>query len=305
MGMIGSERLWSLRAAILDAWRNVGVGNANAGIRMGWPMNVKVKRPARARSQTRSTGRRSKPHGSYATIPLQRTARLVLPKLGMERSASLFASALLTVVLLALLVLPHYAVETIEIGGNMGTPTEDIEAAVEFAQGHNAFLLRTSDVVAAVMALPGVEKVTARVLLPGTLRLDLKDARPEVLWLAGSQALWVDSLGIVRDQPPVEPERKLTIKDISGRSYQRGDQIDKSALAAAQQLGILMPRDIQGLEFQREGELYVVSVQGWRALFNTRGDLEKQVNAVRRAVASITGITYIDVRVPEVISYIR
>jgi cell division septal protein FtsQ len=269
-------------------------------------MKLNVKRPTHRRSETR--GGRNRPNGSrlYATVPLKRVARRIgLPALGIQRSAALAASLLLAVMLAALFVMPDYAVSDIVIKGNLGTPTQDIQAAVGFAHGYNAFLLRSRDVAAAVLALAGVEKADVRIILPGRLEISVKDVRPEVIWQTASQTLWVDSKGIVRDQPAVEPERKLTIKDVSGRVYNKGDQVDKAALTGAQQLGVLLARELQGFEFQRDGELTVVSNQGWRALFNTRQNLEKQVNALRWTLNRVQGLTSLDVRVPDSIVYSR
>ena len=98
------------------------------------------------------------------------------------------------------------------------------------------------------------------------------------------------------------PDEKLTIRDVSGRLYQKGDQVDKSALDGASQLSMLMPREILEFEFLREGELTVVSNQAWRALFNTREDLGVQVSALRRVMSNHSAM-YVDVRVPNMASY--
>ena len=267
---------------------------------------TKLKRPAPRKSVSRvgakRPGRRST---SYVTLPLYKLVRLDLAALGLQRSVALAGAVCLAAMLLALFVMPDYAIQVIEVKGNQSTPTEDVQAAIGFARGYNAFLLRSRDVVDAVMAVSGVEYVDAQVTLPGRLQVAIKDVRPEVLWLAGSQALWVDSKGLVLDHPPVEPERKLTIKDVSGRVYRRGDSVDKAALAGAQRLGVLMPREIQGFEFQRDGELIVISTQGWRAQFSTRDEMEPQLNALRRTLSGVPGVTFVDVRVPSVISYNR
>jgi cell division septal protein FtsQ len=265
-------------------------------------MKPTVKRPARRRSQTRLAGRRPRRPGSYASIPFKRVARHLLPSLGMQRGTSLFVCLGLAILLTALMVMPDYTIKEINIKGNLGTPSEDLQAAAGFARGSNAFLLRTSDVVSAVMTISGVQKAEAHVNLPGRLEITVTDARPDVLWQTSSQTLWVDSNGTIYDRPPVEPERKLTVKDVSGRVYRSGDQIDKTVLATAQQISITMPHDIQGFEFQREGELTVVSNQGWSALFNTRADLQPQMNALHSTLNSGRTAGLLDVRVPNVVS---
>ncbi len=263
----------------------------------------KKRSTTRRRSQTHRTGKPSRGSGAYATIPLQKMARIAWPALGVQRSAALFASACLALVLLALLMMPEYAISSIVIKGNQGTATQDLESAVSFVQGRNAFMVRSRDIVKAVMALSGVEKVQAHISLPGRLEIVVKDTKPEILWLTNSQSLWLDAQGVVRDQPATQPELKLTIKDVSGKVYGKGDRIDKAALAGAQKLSVLMPRDIQSLEYQREGELTVIGVPGWRALFNTREDLEPQITALRRTLATVPGAVYLDVRAPSVVGY--
>ena len=259
---------------------------------------------------TRASGSRPKPRSGsrnggmrhYASVPIKGVPIRVSLGLGAQQSLAAFAIAGLMVILLALLVLPEYSVKTIGVKGNQGMSTDDLVAAVSFVRGSNAFLLRTQDIVAALRSLSGVEKAEARVVLPDRVEITVKDVRPDVMWQAGSQVVWVDNKGIVRDQPPVLPERKLTVTDLSGRTYKKDDQIDRLAVLGAQQLSVLMQRELAGFEFQREGELILVSNQGWRAQFSTRGDLNKQVDALRKFQSSRSAL-FVDVRVPGSISY--
>lgn len=186
--------------------------------------------------------------------------------------------------------------------GNLGTATQDLQDVVGYVLGRNAFTLRTNDIEASAMTLPGVQAVKARISLPDRLELVVRDSRPEVLWIAGGQALWVDANGFVRDQPLIQPEQKLTIRDVSGRVYNKGDQVDRAAVTTANELSLLLPREVLEFEFQRDGEVTVVSNQAWRALFSCREDLSAQVNALRRILASHSAL-FIDVRVPSMASY--
>ncbi len=265
-------------------------------------MKTTVRRPARRRSQTK-LGNRSRRPKSYVTAPLKRVRlRFRLTSLGVQRNAAAFAAICLVVILLAILILPDYSIKSVIVKGNQGTATQDLQDVVGYVRGRNAFLLRTRDIEASAKTLPGVQQVKARISLPDRLELVVQDSRPEVLWIAGGQALWVDANGFVRDQPVIEPEQKLTIRDVSARVYAKGDQVDKSALSGANQLSLLLPREVQEFEFQRNGEVTVVSNQAWRALFNCREDLTVQVNALRRILANHSAL-FIDVRVPSMTSY--
>jgi hypothetical protein len=72
-------------------------------------------------------------------------------------------------------------------------------------------------------------------------------------------------------------------------------------LTGAQQLSLLLPREIQSFEFQRDGELIVVSNQGWSALFNTRADLSQQVSTLQMTLGGVHVAGLLDVRVPGVV----
>lgn len=266
-------------------------------------MKTKTKRSGQQTTQTRRKTRSPRHSGSYASIPLAAVARVALPKLGGQRSLALAVSLCLGLMLIGMVALPAYAIGQVDIRGNLGTPTEDLYEAVGFAHGANAFLLRSQDVAAAVMAVTGIEAVHVQIALPGRLVITVKDAQPEVFWQTSSQTLWVDSKGVIYEQPAMTPERKLTIKDVSGKVYKKGDRVDASALSGARELNVLLARDIQEFEFQRDGELMVVSTQAWKALFNTRSDLEPQLAALRKTISSVPKVTYIDVRVPSLVSY--
>jgi cell division septal protein FtsQ len=265
-------------------------------------MKTTVRGPVRRRSQTK-LGKRNRRPKSYVTAPVQRVkVKLRLRSLGAQRNIAAFAVACLAVILLTMLVVPDYGIDQIIVKGNQGTAAQDVEDAIEFVRGRNVFLLRTADIASIVAKLPGVLQAKARISLPDRLEITIRDTRPEVLWIAGGQAMWVDANGVVREVLGLTPEQKLTIRDVSGRVYEKGDTVDKLALDGASQLSLLMPREILEFEFQREGELTVVSNQVWRALFNTREDMTAQVNALRRVMSNHSAM-YVDVRVPTMASY--
>lgn len=205
--------------------------------------------------------------------------------------------------LIGLLALPQYAIAQIEIKGNQGTPTDELRDAVGFARGANIFLLRSRDVAEAVKSVPGVEGVNVNVTLPGTLTIKVKDVKPEVFWQTNSQTLWVDAKGVVYEQPALSIERKLTIQDYSGRVYKRGDRVDQSVIDGARELSVRLGNEVKGFEFQRDGELTVVSSKGWKAQFSTRSSYEPQLAALRKTLSTVSGVGHIDVRVPSLVSY--
>ena len=131
-------------------------------------MKTAVRRPARRRSQTKLGKRNSRRPKSYVTAPVRRAKfKLRLPSLGAQRNVAAFAVSCMIVVLLAMLVLPDYGIKQIVVKGNQGTAAQDVEDAVGFVRGRNAFLLRTADISAIVAKLPGVLKAQARISLAG------------------------------------------------------------------------------------------------------------------------------------------
>jgi cell division septal protein FtsQ len=263
-------------------------------------MKSVVRRPARRRSATRIARRNKRGVSSPLSVSL---GKVSLPKVGARRNGMLVAIAFLGVLALSLLGLPVYAVSDIEVVGNQGTATADIQEAAGFVLGRNAFLVRSRDVEAAVEELSGVVSAEASVSLPGRVRITVTDTRPDVAWLSNGILYLVDRNGTIREQGNSDPAKMLRIRDMSGRLYQKGDKVDERAVQAALNLALILPREIQDFEWQRANELSVISGQGWRALFDTRDDLNVQVDALRRVLSSGRNATAIDVRVPSMPAY--
>jgi len=267
-------------------------------------MRTTTRPAARRRSQTRSGRRSRRTTRSYVRVPLQVGLKaLALPAWGVQRTLAAVATVVLAVILVTLFVSPRYAIADVVPEGNEGVATQDVIDATAFARKQNAFLLRTAEVEAVVRKLPGVVSARARVLLPDRLLITVSDTRPSVAWVSGSLVYWIDQNGVVLDPQTVTTERLLTIKDLSGRAYRTGDKVDLAAIATAQNLMLKMPREVQGFEYQREGDLIVVGNQGWRAQFSTWGDLNQQVNALLYTLNTVRGISFIDVRTPDRVTY--
>jgi len=260
-----------------------------------------VRRPAKRRSQTHSTYRRKSVNHSY--VAALRGAKLPMPQVSAQRTGVMAIVLVLIVALISLLLMPNYRISTINVTGNEGTATQDIEDAAGPAIGRSSFLLRTADIKDSVMGVSGVERADVRITLPGKLDVTVKDARPEVAWLSGGQLHWVDKNAIVCEPPAVDPERRILIRDLTSRILQKGDKVDASALKSALKLSVHLQKDISGFEYQREGDLIAVGNPGWRAVFDTHGDLTAQVAAFRNAMSSGRSMTYVDVRVPDMVVY--
>jgi cell division septal protein FtsQ len=255
--------------------------------------------PARRRSQTHGSAKRRR-HTNFTAIALRRFG---LKQFGAQQNLAALAFLFATFILVVLLAAPGYTIKSVDVVGNQGTALQDVQDAVQFAMGVNVFLLHTADVAGAVMRISGVEAADARVLLPDRLQITIKDARPEIAWISASLVYWLDASGVVREPPAGEPDRRITIKDLTGRSYQKGDKVDVDVVRAAQQLSVLMQRDIQVFEYQRDGEIIAVGNQGWRAVFNALGNLNLQADALQRILDSGRTIAYVDVRVPSMVTY--
>jgi len=222
---------------------------------------------------------------------------------GVQRTLALVATAVLAAILATLCLSPQYAIAKVEVQVNQGVATQDVIDAVSFVRHQNAFLLRRSEVAAAVKSLPGVQSVQVRVLIPDRLIITVRDTQPTVAWIAGDLIYWIDHNGVVLDPQSVTTERLLAIRDLTGKTYSRGDQVDLAAIKTAQQLMLIIPKEIQGFEYQREGDLILVGNGGWRAVFSTRGDLNRQIDALHRLLARTRAVSYVDVRVPDAITY--
>lgn len=263
----------------------------------------KPVKPVRKRSQTHAVRRKSTVR-QFSVAPIKaRLKALALPAWSIQRALAALIAVVCLFALLSLFVSPGWAITSIDVQGNEGVATQDIVDAASFVSGRNAFVLRTAEVVKAIKAIPAVTGVDVGVQLPDTLLVTITDTRPDVAWLSGNLLYWVDNNGVVLEPKAPTAERRLTIRDLNSQTYQKNDVVDAQAIQAAQKLMALAPKDIQSFEYQRQGELIVVGAKGWRAQINTRGSLNEQLKTLRKVLAALPAVTYVDVRVPSLPTY--
>lgn len=234
----------------------------------------------------------------------------VLSRLPLQRGWSLQrVVALLLVMTLGwftwqCLTSPTFKVDAPEVVGNRTLPASELAAVTRSFIGQNIFLIDRGQVAAAVRALPGVKDVRVDLILPNRLIINIQDQEPQVIWEVRGIQYWVDSNGVVIRPGNVEGKYLLIIDpNPQARPLERGQQVDKQAIATVQQLNSLLAGVVKSYEWSSNSGITVVAQEGWRAIIGWDDRLEAKVEVLRAilkyAAERRLSLKTIDVRVPE------
>ncbi len=137
----------------------------------------------------------------------------------------------------------------LDLRGATWTSSADVDALLSVGDGTNLVTLRTDDLAARLEALPAVRSAEVRVVLPNTIRVQLDERQPILVWQTSGGRFLVDSTGLafIRLADGVAPPNGLpTISDDrAASSVSVGGSIDPVAFDAATRLGSLKPADLE------------------------------------------------------------
>jgi cell division protein FtsQ len=88
-------------------------------------------------------------------------------------------------------------VRTVDVVGARETPPEEVREAAALGHGVNLLFVRTEEVAARVRELPWVESVDVDRMLPGTVRIRVKERRPALTLSLGAARWTIDDHGRV------------------------------------------------------------------------------------------------------------
>ncbi len=136
----------------------------------------------------------------------------------------------------------------IDLQGARWTQPADVAALLAITDGTNLVTLRTDDLDARLAALPAVSSAEVRVVLPNTIRVNLVERQPILIWQTSTGRFLVDRTGLafirLADGAPI-PNGLPTISDNRASSpLAVGGSIDPVAFDAATRLGSLKPADL-------------------------------------------------------------
>lgn len=144
---------------------------------------------------------------------------------------------------------PALRVAAVEVSGNQWTAESALNRALAPINGAPLLTVDPNAVARDLLAIPGVTGVTVSVRLPGSVRVEIAEAGPAVLWRTPAVTLLLNPDGVVigeiartaaipeslADLPFVDDRR------VSSRNLIRGDRLDPAELATALRLAAVTP----------------------------------------------------------------
>lgn len=239
-----------------------------------------------ASAPARSAGAESKgarrPERAGVTLPSRQTVLrwLRFTALGLVVAALAFG-------MVQLLHRPELAVQrnSAQIGGAERIPPLRIyeSAGVE---GRNIFLVRSADVEARVVALPGIAGATVHLRLPNQVIIDVIEHAPLVAWQGITTTVWLAEDGAevpqAGDRPP------LTLVDESEASLEASQRLWPITLKSLTELHAVRP-DIRELFYGRIEGLYYRTPEGTAIWLGDSGSIASKISLVTEAQREIAG----------------
>ena len=211
----------------------------------------------------------------------------------------------------------RFQVRSINVQGNVLLSRADVERTAA-AMGTNVFWIDRTALAQRVRQLPLVARVEVTPTLPDSLDVAIVERQPAAFWISGDTSYLVDREGVILKAVDAEAQQARAcagqpcdprvaplpvVAQPDGPPLAPGDRVDVSALTVAARLAVALPSvGIQPLGFQwsRDTGLDVPTRDGWRARFDTKRNVDPQVQAlatIRDHLASTkTSAQMIDVR---------
>lgn len=211
----------------------------------------------------------------------------------------------------------RFQVRSVRVVGNALLSRAEVEGVVA-VKGANVFWVDRDEAAARVRALAVVEQVVVTPVLPDAVEVRLVERRPAAFWVSGDQTYLVDGEGIVLKPADAETQQVRacagqpcdprlaplpTVAQVDGQPLTPGDRVDAHALSTSEHLASVLPSvGIEPLAFEwsRDLGLEVPTRDGWRARFDSAGDVDQQVASLRTVrdvlVRSKSAAELIDVR---------
>jgi cell division septal protein FtsQ len=193
-----------------------------------------------------------------------------------------------------------YYVYEATVSGNALLSAEEVFQQTAM-QGYSIFFIDPRVAEQRITMLPDIRQAKVTVSLPRQMVIEVREREARVVWQAGEVRYGVDEEGLTVSLPgDIQPA--IVIADLDATSLGLGDQVDSTAVAAAEIYHSLLPQASQ-FQYSREHGLSYQHEHGWRVHL---GDGEGAglkvaiVDALEERLANQTDkVEYIDVRFPE------
>jgi cell division septal protein FtsQ len=232
-----------------------------------------VRNPRRYRAAAAAGSRRRQPRVRRASAGLSP-----------ERAGAILAMLVSAGAIYGLASGPAFGYSRVEITGTVVTSPAAVQAMLGLKKGTNLFGLATEPLEAQIRDIPSIADANISVGLPDTIRVDVTDRRPIVIWAAAGHRFVVDDGGTLfadlGKAPPPAIGALPTVTDDrrSAATLAIRSKLDPVDLDAATRLGSLTPDKIGSSAAQltvrvsdESGFTVSSGAKGWLAVFGFYG----------------------------------
>lgn len=225
---------------------------------------------------------------------------------------------------------PRYQVRNVEAVGIQALSFEDV-ATLAAVEGLPIWSIQTADIEARVAQSPYVERVTARLMLPDRVVVNIAERKPDVRWIHNGAAYDVTWNGLIVDArpenevPPVplpatealtqtqpaleeapvpaqEPiANSVTIHDTTqNRPLNVGDYVDADALELARRVSLRAPSELPApitrIEWDSGLGISLIMGEGHQVVLGRSDDLDRKLATLRFLMMDGTPFNFLDLR---------
>jgi cell division protein FtsQ len=263
-------------------------------------------RPAPRRRSTQPAPSRPR-HRRVSTDPRFRRRRQVVARSRRRKIA--MRIGVVVVILLAIwaaFLSPLLRVRAVEVAGADHTTKAEIVDAVGLENNENLLLLSADEVATRVSALPWVKSVEIDRMLPGTVRVRVRERRPALVLSLGA-ALWtIDSSGRVLSSGEVPGHSLPVLAGVSVGTVAPGVDLRTPEASTALEVWRKLPAPIKSKVeaiFAPTIERVTLSLEeGTQVRYGAAEDMSAKNEVLRALLQRLASedriATYIDVRVP-------
>lgn len=163
--------------------------------------------------------------------------------------------------------------------------------------GYNIFFVDPHAVERALGKLPEVRSAHVTTGIPNRMVVEIEERQPEVAWLRGMEAYWVDADGVGFQARASLPELPV-VRDLDQAAVKPGQRVQPAAIAAVGALRKAWPDAPRVFEWSAARGLALTDERGWKIYFGDATEMAGKVAKlhvlVPQLIAQNAKIKFID-----------
>ena len=189
-----------------------------------------------------------------------------------------------------------FYVYTFEVTGTKYLTKAEVEHTSGLI-GYNIFFVDARTIEQALLKLPEVKSVHVSTGLPNQVAVQVEERTPEVAWLRGANAYWLDHNGMVFNAR-ANLTQLPTIRDLDQATVKPGQPIQSDGFPAYHALRAAWPTAPQAFEWSSARGLSYIDEHGWKIYLGDSAEMAGKLAKLGALVPQLTSqnahITFID-----------